>query len=1026
MEMPKYNYPISLIPGGCPQFLDFAVDLAELEPKKLRQGRSFREEPRPGAEGEGRQRFTLRCLEENEAGQWVNQADGQPSPPPDYDFEPRKCLDIFYDQWLPLPILRLKEQRLASGEPIFDPGPANWARLYLSRPREDSGLVRLVLAFDSSVEEAPDQGEQFFALTHRDVSANAAFALAWRVPDNAWFLNAPWVDEWLFSARDAWAKKNRRRGGGEGYVLEHLAAYLTLLDFLNQLLPGFKVKIINPGRETPVDVDLILDIGNSRTTGILVETLPQRLTNLNDSYLLQIRDLSEPARVYAEPFATRVEFAEANFGSEALSRRSGRRGPAFPWASAVRLGPEAARLSTKAKCAEGSTGLSSPKRYLWDERPWKPTWRYNTGGGFEPMATRGSFARQVNQEGTPLACLDDPSIAKNPIYRRQEREPAFESLYTRSSLMMFLMGEVLMQALVTINSPAQRGRRELSDLPRRLRRVIFTVPSGMPMAEQRIYRRWVGFAVRTVWSALGWEQWHRPARDGRPPAQNDYRQSPECRCDWDEASCTQLTYLYNEISHKFQGDAHNFFQLIGRRRPGYGPYPSLRLASIDVGGGTTDLSIATYTLENDQSSAARLQPHLELRDGFSIAGDDIVRAMVMEHVLVALGKELSARGLANPHLFLAQLFGRNVIDSSQENRNLRARFAQQVTGPVALGLLAAYENTPPRQGGPASYSFGQFFSQSPAKGEGPAGSVPYPAGPQPDPAPEVIGYLEEAVEKARPGSGFRLMETPVVMDPPAIERSIQEVMGRILSDLCEIVHLYDCDALLLTGRPSRLGGLAAGVVAKMPLPPDRIIPMSDYRVGHWYPFANVLGQISDPKTTVSVGAILCALAEGHLEGFSFDTRKLKLSSTARYIGEMDPGGQIKNAKLWFEIDLGSGREQELEREVLMSGPLSVGFRQFGVERWPTTRFYLIDFASENDRRQAAGRLPYRLNLRFLVRGPEDEGPAEGQDEGELYIESICDNRGDEVPGGRRALEVRLQTLPLDEGYWLDTGVLFTG
>ena len=232
-----------------------------------------------------------------------------------------------------------------------------------------------------------------------------------------------------------------------------------------------------------------------------MEPLPQRITNLNDSYLLELRDLSRPENVYSDPFETRVEFADAHFGNDALSRRSGRRMPAFAWPSAVRIGPEAARLATQAVCAEGSTGMSSPKRYLWDERPWQQTWRYNTGGQNEPMVTRGLFARQVNREGTPLACFDDPLFKRSPALRRQEREPAFEAQFTRSSLMLFMVGEILTQALVTINAPATRSRRELPNMPRRLRRIIFTVPTAMPVAEKRIFRRWVSWAVRVVWYA---------------------------------------------------------------------------------------------------------------------------------------------------------------------------------------------------------------------------------------------------------------------------------------------------------------------------------------------------------------------------------------------------------------------------------------------------------------------------------------------------------------------------------------------
>lgn len=131
--------------------------------------------------------------------------------------------------------------------------------------------------------------------------------------------------------------------------------------------------------------------------------------------------------------------------------------------------------------------------------------------------------------------------------------------------MMFLLSEIIMHALATINSPAQRGEREQPDVPRRLKRIIFTVPSAMPIAEQRIYRRWVTWAVRMIWETLGWGQWYttkQGMRDTRP----DYRVSPEVRCSWDEATCTQLVYLYNEITEKFQGDARHFFALMGRKR----------------------------------------------------------------------------------------------------------------------------------------------------------------------------------------------------------------------------------------------------------------------------------------------------------------------------------------------------------------------------------------------------------------------------------------------------------------------------
>lgn len=1036
-NMPQYTSPVSLIPGGCPQFLDFTLPMDALS--RLR--RWFREEKRQEGAPAGQQaRYShyLRCLEQDGDG-FIDQLTGAPCDY-DYDMDARKILDIWQDHWLPLPFLRTMDQKWPDGGDRFECGPSNWTRCRMVRSPRTPELLRIIVVFDTVVETPPEHDERYHALSPRDVAAHGIFRLASHVRDNSWFLNAPWVDEWLHSHYEVYRQRTYRGRGswrdGNPYVLEHLASYLTWLDIVRTALGGVAVQVINPDRDLPVDVDLILDIGNSRTTGILVETLPQRITNLNDSYLLQLRDMSRPEHCYAEPFETRVEFAEASFGNDALSRRSGRRTPAFAWPSAVRVGLEAARLATQAVNAEGTTGMSSPKRYLWDERPWQQTWRYNTGGLAEPMVTRGLFARQVNREGTPLACFDDPLFKKSPALRHQEPEPAFESLFTRSSLMLFMLGELLTQTLVTINSPATRIRRELPNLPRRLRRVIFTVPTAMPVAEKRIFRRWVTWAVRVVWEALGWSEWYLPprgaynSRSRRP----DYRLSPEVRCDWDEASCTQLVYLYNELVVKHHGDAHHLFRLLGKPRPEYGNKPCVRMASVDIGGGTTDLSIATFELSSGEGDTARIAPHMEFRDGFNIAGDEVLREVVAKHILPALGEAFTAAGAPEPRALLARLFGRDAIGMSQEARNLRVRFVRQVAVPVALGMLAVCEGlgrddmaAGGLSGGSGAFTcrLDDFFEPSPGEAsenaDTPVGEFVHPA---PRPQERVVTAVEEAVRRAAPqAEGFRLMDVELRVIPSAIETTIKAILGPSLTDLCELVHLYDCDLLLLTGRPSAWNGVVAPVLAKLPVPPDRIVPMRQYHVGGWYPFADVLGRITDPKTTVVVGAILCALAEGHLEGFSFDAGALGLTSTARYVGEMDINGQLRRPKVWFEVDVDNPKAAEMEHQVAFGGPLAIGYRQLDAERWPTTRYHLLTFATEEARARASGRLPYEVSVRLSVAEVWDDTPYENsdRDEGEFTIENIVDRRGNSVD--RRDLEIRLQTLPLDEGYWLDTGTV---
>jgi hypothetical protein len=106
----------------------------------------------------------------------------------------------------------------------------------------------------------------------------------------------------------------------------------------------------------PIRVDLVIDVGNSRTCGILIESDPDdndRL-DLSKSYILSLRDLSRPNQVHALPFESRVEFSKPSFGNEGVSRLSGRTN-AFYWPSLTRIGPEAVRLSVGCAGTEGAT-----------------------------------------------------------------------------------------------------------------------------------------------------------------------------------------------------------------------------------------------------------------------------------------------------------------------------------------------------------------------------------------------------------------------------------------------------------------------------------------------------------------------------------------------------------------------------------------------------------------------------------------------------------------------------------------------
>ena len=58
---------------------------------------------------------------------------------------------------------------------------------------------------------------------------------------------------------------------------------------------------------TPVEVDLVLDVGNSRTCGIMIERFPgEARVDLARSFPLEVRDLSRPEFSYSGLFESRV------------------------------------------------------------------------------------------------------------------------------------------------------------------------------------------------------------------------------------------------------------------------------------------------------------------------------------------------------------------------------------------------------------------------------------------------------------------------------------------------------------------------------------------------------------------------------------------------------------------------------------------------------------------------------------------------------------------------------------------------
>lgn len=902
---------------------------------------------------------------------------------------------LLEDVWLPIPYLRQHSGRFAEG-------PLNWARarLVALRPGEDLNghTHRLVLSFDTKVFADDASGGAYLAPTETDVSSGAKFALAWRGSDMSWFTEQTWFGDWiteLYSDNAAPRLKYSPEDVEErlGQMEQH-AHYLNVLWLLGNRVRLPRISILSNKADhihKAIPVDMVLDVGNSRTCGILIEDHPQENNGLRTRYELELRDLSRPHLIYAEPFESRIEFAEAVFGKVDHSCHSGRN-DAFVWPTIARVGPEATRLAARRRGTEGSTGLSSPKRYLWDDERYENGWRFNLAfnkAESEPLATAAPFADLINEIGDALFTLPE--------------DDQFQVLiphYSRSSLMTFMLAEVLTQALAQMNSPGQRMKQNHANVARQLRSIILTVPPSMPKPERDIFRERMRQAIGLVWKAMGWH-----------PAEMDIENEgkdlawpplPTFNTQWDEASCAQAVYLFSETVNHFGGRPEEFIQVMRRRRPG-AERNALTIASIDIGGGTTDLVINDYALDDGRGGNVYILPEQRFRDGFKVAGDDIVLEVLQKMVVPAIAAALRAHGIDDPDPLLSKLIGAEA--GIVQHMVLRQQLGLQVMYPLALRLLKDYEGYNEQQRGEAhTLTIGEILAD------------------RDPPSRAVLDHFAAGV-RAVLGVGapeFDLMAVPVSIDLNRLHMLFltdrMEICNTIKS-LCELVHLYDCDVLLISGRPSRLPGIQALFRALCALPPDRIVPMHNYRTGNWYPFHRQ-GRIDDPKTTAAVGAMLCVLGQGRIPNFFFRANQFRIYSTVRQIGLMDHNNTIKDADVYYrDVDLDNGEYQLPDTAFEMRGQMMLGFRQLAAERWVSSPLYLLEFAPDNTK--AAERL-YGNNGGVLEvtlrRGSRRRADV-------LEIARVAEKGGSTLSNS--VLRIRLYTLNNagigENSYWLDTG-----
>ena len=259
----------------------------------------------------------------------------------------KDCMDIFASKedeniWLPAPYFK----RNNNGKSIF--GPLAWSRMLIKRKSKETDIkqkYQIILAFDTDIEE---DNEKYFTPNSLDTTnQDNFFALSNNEDHNLHFcdenFDCGWVDDYL--KRIYIKRKNEEDPEIQITEIkkfpytEYLGFYLYLVKHL-EATKTFPEIILYSDKQPAIDIDLVIDIGNSNTCGLLFES-PTKGNSFEFKSVkkLNLTDLSDPEKEYNDPFSMRLAFVEAKFGEIKIPGFKN-----FRWPSLLRLGKEAAKF----------------------------------------------------------------------------------------------------------------------------------------------------------------------------------------------------------------------------------------------------------------------------------------------------------------------------------------------------------------------------------------------------------------------------------------------------------------------------------------------------------------------------------------------------------------------------------------------------------------------------------------------------------------------------------------------------------
>lgn len=907
------------------------------------------------------------------------------------------------NKWIPIPFFLLKGKKSAFG-------PTNWCRgkFIPNGVTTKERHYTLLLAFDtrSTLEREDYEDEDlnetpvFTNSTERSklfAMCNDEYKLVTYCSEE---FHCEWVDRYMLKLIHGVDDLDELKGIRMP-KLRYLALYMFILRYLSKYAEIPHITLFSDINVGHGNVDLVVDIGNSRTCAVLFDG-----SDFTKCTPLELQNFSDPVKddwqlnKYRDSFDMRLAFRAADFGGDFGLANSHQ----FVYPSFIRLGKEASQLIHKAANmnvgAEKNSTFSSPKRYLWDNRPQKKEWEFVYVSGEEEQ-NHSIYIPGITEQ------LDtDGSL-------NMEGNGGLMMHYSRKTLMTFAFLEILSQAKLQINSYEQRSYWGDESMPRRIGRIIITAPTAMSHVEQLALRKCAEDAAIML-ERFYKGTYNEECDDVELRKQVQVIPSAKTianRSDWiyDEATSAQFVFLYAEIKERYQKHVREYFDFYGKLRDDLDGYnkKSLTIGSVDIGAGTTDVMIAAYKYKDDNQQCL-LTPVPLFWDSFYQAGDDLIRELV--HQLVIEGKhspiEQRLRAMGKNPIEILQPFLGTDNGVSYRNRQLRSDFNIQVSVPIVYYYLEILrQDKVDRQ----VLSFEDIF----------ANNLP----------------TQAVLEHFKDSFGFRLEELKWTYDRSIVAALIKKTFDSLIGKISSLFSFFKCDIVLLSGRPTSLEPLTSLFLDYFAISPNRLKAMNDYRVGRWYPqdvrypFIDGNGAFINPKSIVTTGAMIGQIASNEgLNGFLLDLSELneKLIPTTDYFGYLD-------SNLVFTKAILSPNNNVADVEV-STLPYRIGTRQKDIPSYPSRPFYMIDFNEYKIEDRVRGRYDDDVDDNTVNTAIKTEKqkimrgfPLKVRlvrdfttDKEHVQIDSIEDNQGNSV--NRNFVNMQVQSMSEVENFWLDSGI----